>query len=208
MSDPRKRDPRRTRQLILTAARAEFCDKGLGGARVDEIARGAGTNKRMLYHYFGNKEDLYLAVLERAYAEIREKEREFILEEEDPVEGMRKLVKFSWQFFVDHPHFIRLLNTENLHNARYVRRSAVIREMHTPLVTMIRDLLDRGAAAGQFRPHVDPVQLYITIAGISYFYRSNVHTLAAIFDRDLLGDEALAARESHVVDVVLSYLRP
>ena len=208
MSDSKKRDPERTRQLILKAARMEFCDKGLGGARVDEIARSAGTNKRMLYHYFGNKEELYLAVLERAYAEIREKERELILGDEDPVEGMRKLVRFSWQFFIDHPHFIRLLNTENLHSAQYVRRSAAIRDMHTPLVTMIRGLLDRGVAAGQFRPNVDPVQLYITIAGISYFYRSNVHTLSAIFDRDLLCDEALDARELHVVEVVLSYLRP
>ena len=208
MNQPRKRDPQRTRQGILDAARVEFCDKGLDGARVDQIAKTAGTNKRMLYHYFGNKEGLYLAVLEQAYAEIREKEKELTLEGASPAEGMRKLVRFSWQFFIDHPHFIRLLNTENLHKGQYVRRSERIREMHTPLVNMIRGLLDRGVAEGQFRADVDPVELYISIAGISYFYHSNAYTLSAIFDRNLLSEKELSARENHVIDVILGYLRP
>lgn len=208
MKTPRKRDPQRTRESILKAAREEFCQNGLDGARVDRIARLARTNKRMLYHYFGNKEDLYLTVLERAYAEIREKERELTLADTEPLEGMRRLVRFSWRFFLEHPHFIRLLNTENLHQACFVRRSTVIRDMHTPLVAMLEDLLRRGAEVGHFRANVDPVQLYITIAGIGYFYCSNVYTLSTIFARDLLSEEALQIRERHVEEVVLGYLRP
>lgn len=205
---PARRDPQRTRELVLKAATLEFSEKGLGGARVDEIARRSGTNKRMLYHYFGNKDDLYLAVLERAYAQIRENEKALSLGGAGPTDGMRKLVRFSWRHFIEHPNFISLLNDENLHRAEHVRKSARIRQMHSPLVGMIRDLLDRGVAAGEFRGDVDPVQLYITIAAVSYFYLSNVHTLSAIFDRDLMGKPMFEAREAHVIEVIMGYLRP
>ncbi|NOZ33258.1 MAG: TetR/AcrR family transcriptional regulator [Alphaproteobacteria bacterium] len=202
------RDPHRSRELVLGAATLEFSEKGLGGARVDEIARRAGINKRMLYHYFGNKDALYLAVLERVYGRIRQAEKTLSLDGLNPRQAMEKLVAFSWQHFIDNPAFISLLNDENLHKAAHVRQSARIREMHSPLVGMIDDLLARGEKSGEFRAGVDPVQLYITIAAISYFYLSNVHTLSAIFDRDLLAPDQLAHRRAHVVDVILDFLRP
>ncbi len=205
---PPKRDPQRTRELILQAATLEFSEKGLGGARVDEIARRSGANKRMLYHYFGNKDDLYLAVLEQAYAEIRNREKALSLGGASPGEGMKKLVRFSWRHFLEHPSFISLLNNENLCRARHIRKSERIRDMHSPLVGMIRDLLDRGVAAGEFRDDVDPVQLYITIAAICYFYHSNAYTLSTIFDRDLFSEAEREAREAHVIDVIMGYLRP
>jgi AcrR family transcriptional regulator len=208
LNKPLKRDPQRTREHILQAATDEFSAKGLGGARVDEIARRSGANKRMLYHYFGNKEDLYLAVLEKAYAEIRDKEKALSLGGTSPMEGMHKLVAFTWRHFLDHPDFISLLNNENLHRAHYIRQSAHIREMHSPLVDMIRDLLDRGVAEGVFRDDVDPVQLYITMAAVCYFYHSNVYTLSTIFGRDLQSQAELDAREDHILDVIMGYLRP
>jgi AcrR family transcriptional regulator len=201
------RDPERTRAAILTAATAEFTAKGLNGARVDDIARRAGINKRMIYHYFGDKAGLYLAVLESTYAAIRTAEIGLNLAARAPVEGMRELVAFTWNYFLAHPEFLSLLATENLHRARYLKQSRRIRELHSPLVGTISELLARGVKAGLFRAGVDPVQLYITIASLGFFYMSNRHTLSTIFGRDLGAADQLRARAEHIADVVLSYLR-
>lgn len=210
-SSPRRqfapRDPERTRAAILDAATAEFAAKGLTGARVDKIARRSGANKRMIYHYFGDKEGLYLAVLEAAYAGIRSAERGLELAGKDPVEGMRELVHFTWSYFIAHPEFLSLLGTENLHRAAFLKRSKKIRELHSPLVGMIGDLLERGERQKVFRRGVDPVELYITIAALGFFYLSNRHTLSTIFGRDLAAPANLDARGRHLVDVVLAYLK-
>ena len=203
-----KRNARQTQEAIFAAALAEFTSKGLDGARVDRIAERAGANKRMIYHYFGGKEDLFLAVLERTYAAIRSAERELHLEDLDPLTGMRELVGFSFDYFERNPHFIKLLNNENLHGARHLRSAGEIRDMHSPLVSMIAGILERGRKSGAFRADVDPIQLYISIAALGYFYFSNAATLSAIFGRDLLDPEAVAFRRRHVVEVILSYLRP
>lgn len=203
-----RRDPDRTRERILEAALNEFSDKGLEGARVDEIARRAKSNKRMLYHYFGNKDELFRAVLERAYADIRQSERELNLGDLNPAEGMRRLVDFTFVYPAANSRLIRLLYNENLHRGEHLKGSTDILEMHTPLVAEIGQLLRRGHRAGVFRGDIDPVQLYISIAALGYFYFSNIHTLSAIFDRDLKADAAVAKRRSHVADVILSYLRP
>jgi len=204
----RRRDPERTRELILAAATAEFAAKGIGGARVDAIAASAGANKRMIYHYFGNKQLLYLSVLERMYEEIRDAETALRLEQLEPRAAMRRLVEFSFDYYTDHPHFIRLLDNENLHKARNLKRSPGIRQRNSPLVAMIEDLLRRGAASGEFRSGVNPVQLYISIAGLGYFYFANIYTLSAIFGLDLQAEAARAQRRQHVVEVVLDYLAP
>jgi len=204
----RARDPARTRERIIEAATAEFSRRGLGGARVDAIADAAGVNKRMLYHYFGNKEDLFLAVLERAYEKIRGQEESLRLENLDPVEAMRRLVRFTFRYFVENQYFVALLNSENLHRARHVRRSRRATSINSPLIGIIGRVLKRGRAAGVFRGGVDPLQLYISIAGVAYFYFSNIHTLSVIFARDLNAPKSLAQRERHVVDVILGYLRP
>ena len=194
--------------MILAAATAEFAAKGIGGARVDAIAASAGANKRMIYHYFGSKQRLYLSVLERMYAEIRDAEAALRLEQLEPRAAMRRLVEFSFDYYTNHPHFIRLLDNENLHKARNLKRSPGIRQRNSPLVAMIEDLLRRGASTGEFRSGVNPVQLYISIAGLGYFYFANIYTLSAIFGLDLQAEAARAARRQHVVEVVLSYLAP
>jgi AcrR family transcriptional regulator len=203
-----RRNPERTRELILDAATEEFSARGLGGARVDAIAKRAVTNKRMLYHYFGNKEGLYLAVLERAYAHIRGYELELHLADLEPLEAMARLVTYTFDYFIEHPEFLKLLGDENLHKAVHIRSSRRIPEMHSPLVGQLREILRRGEAAGVFRRGVDPVQLYISIAGVSYFYFSNIHTLSTIFSRRLDTARALAERRRHVVEVITQYLRP
>ena len=202
------RDPERTRAVILNAAVAEFTSKGLSGARIDRIAKRANVNKRMIYYYFKNKEGLYIAVLEETYTAIRTAEIGLNLTGRDPVDGMRELVEFTWHYFIDHPEFLSLLATENFNRARYLKSSRRIRELHSPLIGIISQLLERGAREGVFRAGVDPVQLYITIASLGFFYLSNRHTLSTIFGRDLNARAALEERGRHVVEVVFDYLAP
>jgi AcrR family transcriptional regulator len=201
------RDPDRTRAKILDAATREFARYGLGGARVDRIAERAGANKRMLYYYFGDKDGLFLAALEGAYARIRSAEQGLDLEHRDPREALRRLVEFTWGYYLDHPEFLTLLNSENLHKGRHVRRSARVREMHAPLVHTLARVLRRGEEARLFRTGIDPVQLYISIAGEGYFYLSNRYTLSRIFGRDLMSARALAGRARHMTDMVLHAVR-
>jgi len=201
------RDPEQTRARILAAAKAEFARVGLGGARVDRIAELAGANKRMLYYYFGNKDELFRAVLEATYEHIRESEKALHLDEVAPAEAIRRLIGFTWNYYLEHPEFLSLLNSENLHRAEHLKQSTRVRQMHSPFVAMIRQILERGCAAGVFRDGVDAVQLYISIAGLAYFYLGNNYTLSAIFGRDLKAKKARDERLAHMSQLVLGYLK-
>ncbi|MCZ4312327.1 TetR family transcriptional regulator [Comamonadaceae bacterium G21597-S1] len=204
--DARTRDAERTQESILAAATAEFAERGLGGARVDNIAERAGINKRLIYYYFENKEALFLAVLERTYAGIRKAEQALHLEDLDPATAIRRLVEFTWNYYLKHPEFLALLNSENLHRARHLKTSSRIREMNSPLVALLGEILERGRSQGMFRGGIDPVQLYISIASLAYFYLSNNPTLSTIFGRDLLSPAALSERLSHITDFTLGYI--
>lgn len=205
---PTRRDPEATRAKILKAAVREFSAKGFAGARIDAIAAGANANKRMIYHYFGNKEGLYLAVLEAAYDRARTSEQRLDLERLDPTQAVRRLVEYTFDSFIKDRTFIHLLNNENLHKARHLKKSTRVQKMHSPLIGMIDDILRRGEAAGDFRPGVDPSQLWISIVALSYFYFSNIYTLSTIFDRDMQAADTLAQRRDHAVAVILGFLRP
>ncbi len=202
------RNPVRTKAAILSAAMEIFAEKGFGGARVDDIAARARINKRMLYHYFGDKEALYKAVLEDTYVGIRTAEAALQLADRDPEEAMRQLTAFTWDYFIAHPEFLSLLNTENLMRGKYIRASRRIIALHSPMIALIRDTLDEGVKAGKFRPGIDPVELYISIAALGFFYLANRWTLSAIFKRDLTKPAELDRRGQHVVDVIMAYLRP
>jgi len=203
-----RRNPAATRKKLLTAARREFADSGLAGARVDEIADRAGVNKQLVYHYFGDKDALYLAVLEWVYEEIRSHERELNLEGLPPERAIRRLIESSFDHLAAHPDFIVLLNDENRGGARHVRGSRRPEAMHSPLVSMVSKILKEGVRTGAFRRGINPLHLYISIAGLSYFFFSNTPTLSAIFGKDLASPAAKRARRKHVVDLVMQALRP
>ena len=201
-----QRDPEGMRIRILEAAKQEFSAHGLAGARVDRIAAKAGANKRMLYYHVGKKDDLYLAVLEGAYEKIRVEERGLDLEHLDPPQAIERLIDFTWNYFIRNPEFLALLNTENLARARHLKRSTKVKSMHSPFVEMIRTVVTRGVQSGDFVVAVDPVQLYISIAALCFFYLSNSATLSVIFGRDLLKQEAKDERLEHMVALVLAAL--
>lgn len=205
-AEVRSRDADRTQQAILRAAMVEFADHGFGGARIDAIADRAGINKKLIYYYFVGKDELFLAVLELTYADIRAAEQALHLEASDPVEAIRSLVAFTWRHYLAHPEFLALLNSENMHRAGHLKRSGRIRQLNSPLIDVLANVLSRGEASGALRPGIDAMQLYISIAGLAYFYLSNNHTLSAIFGRDLMTEAAHAERLEHMCDVILRYV--
>jgi len=197
-----------SRDLLLEAARKEFATRGLEGARVDEIAQRAGVNKQLVYHHFNNKDDLYKAVLEAAYGQIRAEEALLDLGNIDAEQAMRKLISFSFSYLERNRDFVALLTDENLHRGRHLKKSTYLPKLHSPLIAQIADTLARGSKDGCFRPDVDPVQLYISIAGLGFFYFSNIHSLSSIFARNFNGKDQVATRRDHVVDLVMNALRP
>ena len=170
---------------------------------MDAIAARAKANKRMLYHYFGGKRDLFLAVLESVYGDIRAAERTLELEHLEPMEALRRLTEFTWRYYLQHPELLTLVNSENLHRAKHLKKSEVIKAASRRFVNMVGDILERGAAQGIFRPGIDPVQLNITIAAIGYYYLTNRFTGSIIFERDLMAKEAINERLQFNVDTIM-----
>lgn len=202
-----KRSAVATKARILGAALGEFSRRGFAGARVDVIADAARANKRMLYAYVGNKDALWLATLETVYAAKRREERQLDIGKLSPEEAMRTLIRFNFRYHLEHPEFIALLNNENLMGARKLRRSKRVPQLYSPLLETLTGVLHRGQKAKVFRSGVDPMQLYISIAALGYFYCSNIRTLSVIFASPLDSPAGVRQREKHVIDVVMSYLR-
>jgi AcrR family transcriptional regulator len=200
---PRVRDAEATKARILDAAKKEFAKKGLGGARVDDIAEKARANKRMIYHYFGSKEGLFQTVLENAYVDIRTAEQKLNLDHLDPRTALERLVRFTWDYYLKNPEFITLVNSENLHRAKHLKKSERVKVYSRRFVGMVTAILDRGAAEGVFRPGIDPVQLNITIAAIGYYYLTNRFTGSIVFERDLMTRDALEERLRFNIDTIL-----
>lgn len=196
-----------SREVLLSAARAAFAERGLEGARVDDIAKRAGINKQLVYHYFGSKDGLYTAVLEQIYGEIREREQALELSAYPAEEAMRRLVEFSFDYLAQNPEFVSLIADENAHHARHLSNSARVEEMNRPIIDLLRETLDRGTADGVFRKGIDPLHAYLSIAGMSFFYFGNIHTLSRIFNREFGADPAASERRAHIVDFVLNAIR-
>lgn len=203
-----KRDAVGTREKILKVGIKEFCAHGYGGARTARIARRADCNIRMIYHYFGSKEALYVAALERVYSEIRAREEELDLYRLDPVEGIAALVMFTFDHMARHQDFVQLATIENIQRGKYLKRSKSVPKATARFIEAISDLLRRGQKDGSFRKDVDPVQFYISILALSYVHLSNKFTLSITYGENLQDPGWLADRRRHVQDMVLGYLRP
>lgn len=202
-SDTKTRDPDATRRRVLAAATSAFARRGFEGARVDSIAARAKANKQLIYHYFGSKQGLFLWVLEEAYRHIREAEDRLELDHLDPVAALKKLVTFTWDYYLKRPEFLALVTDENLHRARHLKESRVIGQMHVPFRSRLARILQRGVREKKFRPGVDPDQLNLTIAAIGYYYLNNRHTNSIIYQADLFAPQALERRLAFNVDTVL-----
>lgn len=202
----RARNPEATKADILAAARAEFARAGLSGARIEQIAEKSGANKRMIYHYFGSKDNLFAAVVEEAYLDIRTQERELGLESLPPTEAIRRLIEFTWDYYLKHPEFITLVNSENLQKARHIKANEALRQNQAHYARTVADILRRGEASGEFRLNVDPVQLVITIAAVGFYYLNNRHTGSVLFGFDFMDKAALKKRLAFNIDTIMRTL--
>lgn len=195
------RDPERTRRRILRAARRAFARYGLDGARVDAIAGDAGSNKRMIYYYFTDKEGLFLAVLESIYGELTEASETLALDA-PPLDALAAYVDFMWGYYLKNPEVVAILNNENLHGARHLKTSRLALASERPLVERLDALLAEGAAAGTFRSDLDAVEIHITVIALVYHFIGNNATLSLYFGRDLSGATAQAAWRAHIQSAI------
>ncbi|MDI7862649.1 TetR family transcriptional regulator [Rhizobiaceae bacterium n13] len=203
----RKNDPEKTREDILAVATEEFATHGLSGARVDAIAERTRTSKRMIYYYFGSKEDLYLAVLEKAYRKIRSLEADLELADMPPVDALRTLIASTFDHDENNPDFVRLVSIENIHRATHMRRSSEIKDLNVSIIRTLANILERGRADGSFNRDIDPIDLHMLISAFCFFRVSNAYTFGTIFRRDLSEPATYARHRAMIADAVISYLQ-
>ncbi len=201
-----KRDIARTERSILKAARQEFAKSGYAGARVEKIGTRAKVSKGMIYHCFGSKDGLFVAVLEEMYQQLSESNEDLVVNDCEPVEGIERLIAHTFTYFAENPEFIILVNSENLMKGRHLKKSKAMKDMFRPVHDKLDYLLKMGSDQGLFRKDVDTTQFYISIVALGYFFLSNRYTLGVVFDSDLFATDILKDRLDHIQDIVLGYL--
>ncbi|MEX3937096.1 TetR family transcriptional regulator [Paraburkholderia phymatum] len=208
ISEPRRKyDPEETKRNILAVATQEFSSMGLAGARVDAIAERTNTTKRMLYYYFGSKEGLYEAVLEKVYGDIRSLEQDLHVSDMSPVEGLRSLVEFTFDYHDKHRDFVRLVTIENIHGAKYIEQVKTFKSRNASVIRTIEDLLARGVASGDFRDDIDAIDLHLLISSLCFHRIANRHTFGTAFGRDPSHARLRARHRAMIVDATLRFVK-
>lgn len=202
----RQQDPEGTRQNIIEVASQEFALNGLSGARIDEIAAKTRSSKRMIYYYFGDKEGLYLSALENAYAEVREGEAKLDIAGLSPVEGLKRLVEFTFEHHHQHEDFIRMVMIENIHHGEFLARSNLVRDLNVTAIAHIGDLYERGLREGKFREGLDPLEIHWQISALCFFNVSNRATFSQLFGRDFGAEESQQRLKANTVEMVLRFV--
>ncbi|MEX0292361.1 TetR family transcriptional regulator [Pseudomonas putida] len=197
----------RTRHKILQAAVKVFSKEGFTGGRIEQISSLANSNDRMIYYYFGNKEKLFISVLEHIYASFNQAEAKLRLDLSDPEAALRELVAFIWDYYVRHPEFVTLLATENLHQGKHVRQSQNLKALSGEAVGVLRPIVEAGQAKGVFRTDIDIRHTYLMIASLCYFYNSNRYTLSSFLAVDLADKQAKSDWLAFISDLALRGLR-
>ncbi|TWH75896.1 TetR family transcriptional regulator [Azomonas agilis] len=204
---PRKNNPDKTREDILQAAITEFVQQGLSGARVDAIAERTRTSKRMIYYYFGSKEQLYLRVLEKLYGDIRQTEAQLNLAALDPIQAICRVVEFTFDHHEQHQDFVRIVSIENIHYGAYVKNSTTIRSLSNSILSALEDILRRGAEQKLFKSGVNPLDVHLLISSFCFYRTSNQYTFGQIFDLDLQDAEVKQRHRKMIIEAVLGYLK-
>jgi TetR/AcrR family transcriptional regulator, upper aerobic nicotinate degradation pathway regulator len=197
-----------TRDAILKAATKIFAKHGFSGGRIDEISKAAKSYDRMIYYYFGSKEDLFIAVLEDMYKRFNEAETALELDTEQPVQALTDVISFMWSYYQRNPEFITLLNDENLHRGKHISKSLRAKEYSSPAIQVLEGVLAAGARKKVFRAGLSARDVYLMVAALNYFYLSNRFTLSAFLGEKLEAPEAQSHWQSFVVESVLRTVRP
>jgi len=203
----RSAEAERTKANILRIATAEFADKGLAGARIDEIAEKTSTSKRMIYYHFGSKEGLYQAVLEEAYSAIRDTETAVPIDQLSAMEALRANVRLTFDYHHQHPEFVRLVMNENIHHGAFITNVVGIKRRNESVIRSLSEIIAKGEREGVFKAGIDPIDLHMTISALCFYNVSNRYTFSQIFNRDMTSAAAMERRRDQVVDVVLAWCR-
>jgi AcrR family transcriptional regulator len=198
--------PEANRARIVQAAIDEFASRGFKGASMDAIAARTHTTRALINYYFGSKEKLYIAVLEQVYGEIREAEGKLDLDHLAPAEAVRRIVEFTYTYYVEHEGFVRLVVAENQARGRHLRKSKMMRTLNRPIIERLARVIERGRAEGRFRRDADAVEMHKAIAALGMFNVTNQYTFGAIFQREMGRKGDVARRRELVADLILSYL--
>ena len=201
------KDPEANRARIVDAAIEEFAARGFKGAAMDAIAARTHTTRALINYYFGSKEKLYIAVLEQVYSEIRDAEGKLDLDHLEPVDAVRRIVEFTYTYYVEHEGFVHLVVAENQAKGRHLRKSKAMRTLNRPIIDRLARVIERGQAAGVFRAGIDPVEIHKAIAALGMFNVTNQYTFGAIFQREMGAKGNLAGRREMVTEVIVSYLQ-
>jgi AcrR family transcriptional regulator len=198
--------PEANRARIVSAALDEFASRGFKGASMDAIAARTDTTRALINYYFGSKEKLYLAVLEHVYAEIREAEGLLDLDHLAPVDAIRRIVQFTFDYYLSHEGFVRLVVAENQAKGRHLKKSKAMRTLNRPIIDTLGRVVERGQSDGSFRSGVDPVDVHMMIAALGMFNVTNRYTFSAIFQRDMGSKGNVRRRRELVTETILRYL--
>jgi AcrR family transcriptional regulator len=206
-TEGRTNDADETRNNILEVATREYADKGLAGARIDEIAEKTSSSKRMIYYYFGGKDELYRAVLEKAYTRIRAQEFEIDLAGLAADQALRAQIEHTFDYHAQHPDFVRLVMNENIHHGQHIAHVPDLQELNRSVIALLKSIIDQGVSEGLFRADIDPVDLHMSISALCFYNVSNRYTFASNFGVDFGAAEFRAKRRAQVADIVLAWVR-
>jgi len=210
--DQSGKPPRRSRAAareeaigaIIDVATQEFVEKGLAGARIDEIADKA--SKRKIYYYFGGKDELYRAVLERAYRRVRASEAQVDLTSGTALDALRRLIEHDVHYHSRHSELVRLVMNENIHRAEHLKQIEGLRESNHAVIDILKALIARGEAEGSFRPGIDPIELHMNMTALAFYNVSNQFTFSHNFEIDMASPEAVVRRAKQVADIILAWV--
>jgi AcrR family transcriptional regulator len=205
-ADARQNDPEETRNNILEVAAREFADKGLAGARIDEIAEKTNSSKRMIYYYFGGKDELYRAVLERAYSQIRTREEASDFESLPADAALSAQIGHTFDYHAEHPEFVRLVMNENIHHGEHIGHIDGLKERNRSVIASLKAIVDKGVAQGLFRP-IDPVELHMSISALCFYNVSNRYTFETNFGIDMASPDSLARRRAQVTEIIMAWVK-
>jgi AcrR family transcriptional regulator len=201
----RNRDSSKSRQDILHAAEIEFASKGFYGARIDTIASNAQINKRMIYEYFGNKEELYKQVLTTVYGRIRPREEKLLSENRSAAEIITDYINLYFDFLQQNPTYVNLILWENLNRGRYIQQTDVT-GIKAPVFERLRDIIEQGKQKGEFSKNVDTDQVILSILTYTFSYFSNRYTLSKLLGMKLDDEDSIRKRRENVTLMIMGYL--
>lgn len=207
MTEPRKRDAERTKAALLDAAAQEFARSGFAAARVEDIAQRVGIAKRLVFYYFNSKEQLYIATLEDAYAKIRASEQALTDASLTPREALQRICTATFDYYVQHPGFVRLVASENIEGGAFLAKSAIVKQSNEGIIRLLDNVLARGRADGTLRTDIEAVDVHMTISSLAFFVIANKHTFGTLFGVDMDAEDFRQHKRAQIVDIVDRFVR-